>query len=265
RAAIAQLKEVFPSQDVITLKQRFGDLARETNRLRDLDVFILDQSRYITLVPEAMRDDLLPLFDNFQKSRQVEAKRISKWIASKTYTKEINQLESLFVHGYSATETLWSEKPSIELATTKITKTYKKIHKAALKIDHETPDAHIHKIRIDCKKLRYLLYFFGNQFDSKKIKTVSKHLKSLQDTLGIFNDLTVQGEFLTEYLDQFEHKDDINIRLIASLGGLISVLYLMQKQERKKSIKELAIFSNKANKKLFKETFINKEQGEHNE
>jgi len=256
RAAIAQLKVVFPEQDVPILKQRFGDLARKTNKLRDLDVFILDKERYMNLLPQSMRNDLTPMFDDFQDSRQAEAKRISRWIASKTYRGEMGELQALFNNGYSAMETLWSEKPSIDLAINKIQKTYKKIYKAAIKISHTTPDEAIHKIRIDCKKLRYLLYFFGSQFDKKKIKVVAKHLKKLQDKLGIFNDLTVQGDFLKNYLYQLEHKPKKDIMLIASVGGLISSLYTMQIQERDKCINELAVFSNHENRQLFKETFI---------
>lgn len=256
RAAIAQLKVVFPEQDVPILKQRFGDLARKTNKLRDLDVFILDKERYMNLLPQSMRNDLTPMFNDFQNSRQAEAKRISSWIASKTYRNEMGELQALFNNGYSAMETLWSEKPSIELAINKIQKTYKKIYKAAVKISHTTPDEAIHKIRIDCKKLRYLLYFFASQFDKNKIKVVAKHLKKLQDKLGIFNDLTVQSEFLKNYLYQLEHKPKKDIMLIASVGGLISNLYTMQIQERDKCINELAVFSNYENRQLFKETFI---------
>ena len=256
RAAIAQLKEVFPQDDVSLLKKRFGDLARKTNYLRDIDVFILDKERYMNLLPESMRNDLLPMYDDFEKNRQAEAKKISQWIASRAYRKEIGELQSLFINGYSAAETQWSEKPTIELAVNKIQKTYKKIYKAASKINNTTPDENIHKIRIDCKKLRYLLYFFGSEFSKKKLKIVSNHLKSLQDKLGIFNDLTVQGEFLKNYLYQLEHKPKNDIMLIAALGGLISSLYTMQIQQRDKCIEELAVFSNDDNRQLFGETFI---------
>ena len=67
----------------------------------------------------------------------------------------MQELENLFNKGYSACETAWSERPSIELAVSKITKRYKKIQKAALTISNDTPDSAIHSIRIDCKKLRY--------------------------------------------------------------------------------------------------------------
>ncbi|MCP3849129.1 MAG: CHAD domain-containing protein [Gammaproteobacteria bacterium] len=256
RAAIAQLKDVFPSQEVPILKKRFGDLAKETNHLRDLDVFILDKKRYMGMLPEVMQNDLLPMFADFEKDRQTEAKRIARWIGSRVYRQEMDELQSLFVNGYSAVETEWSEKPTIELAVNKIQKTYQKIYKASIIITINTPDDDIHDIRIDCKKLRYLLYFFGSEFKKKKLKIVLNHLKSLQDKLGIFNDLTVQGEFLRNYLASLDRKPKKNIMLIASLGGLISNLHSLQVKERDKCINELAAFADNENNQLFKETFI---------
>ncbi len=256
RAAVAQLKEVFPPQDVISLKQRFGALASETNYLRDLDVFILDKERYMGLLPPSLKDGLLPMFNDFEQSRAVEVKRIARWLSSRAYKQEMTELETLFENGYSALETHWSEQPIIELAVSKIQKRYKKIQKAASKITHNTADEDIHEIRINCKKLRYLLYFFGSLFNKKQVKVAGRHLKKLQNTLGIFNDLSVQTEFLENHLDQIEHQSRKNILLIASLGGLISSLHTMQMQEREKCIAALAVFSNGRNQGLFKQTFV---------
>lgn len=255
RAAIAQLKEVFPQQDVVMLKDRFGAIARETNHLRDLDVFILDKQRYMNLLPASLREGLMPMFDDFEQSRRTEVKRIARWLSSKSYRLEIEALQALFSQGYSALETEWSEKPTIDLAVNKIQQRYRKIQKAAAKINQDTPDEAIHGIRIDCKKLRYLLYFFGDLFNKKQVKVAANHLKVLQDKLGIFNDLTVQGEFLEDYLNTTEHKAKKDIMLIASLGGLISSLNTMHQQERANCIRELAIFSNQENRQLFKQTF----------
>jgi CHAD domain-containing protein len=256
RAAIAQLKDVFPEYDATMLKERFGNLARETNKLRDLDVFIIEKERYVNLLPNSLRKGILPMFKDFEKSRVEEVKRVSAWLSGKAYQQEMDELESLFVNGYSTLETEWSEKPSIQLAVKKIQKRYKKIQYAATNITQDTPDADIHCIRIDCKKLRYLLYFFDNLFDKNHVKVAGSHLKSLQNKLGNFNDFSVQGEFLENYLNAIEHKPKKDILLIAALGGLISSLHTMQLQERAKCMAELAIFSNTENQKLFKETFV---------
>ena len=256
RAAVAQLKVVFPEQDVIMLKERFGALARNTNLLRDLDVFIMEKDYYLSLIPKSLSSGLIPMFDDFEQNRKVEVKRIASWLTAQAYKKEITDLESLFKNGYCALETQWSEKPCIDLAVNKIQKRYKSIQKSAAIITADTPDSDIHSIRIDCKKLRYLLYFFDGLFDKKQVKIVVKHLKSLQDKLGLFNDLTVQGEFLEDYLYKIEHKASKDILLIASLGGLISTLHAKQVQERSRCIEELAVFSNEQNRQLFKTTFI---------
>ncbi len=255
RAAVVQLKEVFPADDVASLKERFGSLARQTNYLRDLDVFVLDKDRYMNLLPESLRNGLLPMFSDFENNRVKEVERISAWLSGKTYQKEISELESLFENGYSTIETQYSEQPTIELAVAKIQKRYKKIQYASAQITHSTPDEDIHSLRIDCKKLRYLLYFFDNLFNKKQAKVAGNHLKSLQNKLGVFNDLTVQKLFLENYLYKIEHKPEKDILLIASLGGLISSLHTMQIQEREKCITELAIFSNAENRQLFKTTF----------
>lgn len=134
-------------------------------------------------------------------------------------------------------------------------KRYKKIRKAALKITADTPDDDIHSLRIDCKKLRYLLYFFGGLFDGKQPKRAGKQLKRLQDRLGIFNDLSVQQNYLETYLDEIEHKANKDIYLIAALGGLIATLHRMQIASREESIHELHVFSSRANRELFDQAF----------
>jgi CHAD domain-containing protein len=50
----------------------------------------------------------------------------------------------------------------------------------------------VHRLRIDCKKLRYLLEFFRNVFEPKSITPMVHSLRQLQDHLGDFNDLELQ-------------------------------------------------------------------------
>ena len=61
-----------------------------------------------------------------------------------------------------------------------------------LEIDDDSPDEALHRLRIDAKKLRYLLEFFRALYPPKEIGAVVGALKSLQDNLGDFNDLSVQ-------------------------------------------------------------------------
>jgi CHAD domain-containing protein len=51
----------------------------------------------------------------------------------------------------------------------------------------------LHRLRIECKKLRYLLSFFRGFYPVEEMNLLIRDLKELQDHLGRFNDLRVQG------------------------------------------------------------------------
>ena len=56
----------------------------------------------------------------------------------------------------------------------------------------------LHRIRIDCKKLRYLLEFFCDLYPRKRISRFTRELKLLQDLLGEFNDTAAQLTLIEE-------------------------------------------------------------------
>ncbi len=66
----------------------------------------------------------------------------------------------------------------------------------------DTEDEVVHQLRINCKKLRYLMEFFAPLFPENEIKTLIKALKLLQDNLGNFNDYSVQQIFLRQVLNE---------------------------------------------------------------
>jgi CHAD domain-containing protein len=50
----------------------------------------------------------------------------------------------------------------------------------------------LHKLRIDCKKLRYTTEFFIPLYDQKTTSTFVEKLKQLQDPLGDIHDTFIQ-------------------------------------------------------------------------
>ena len=51
----------------------------------------------------------------------------------------------------------------------------------------------LHELRLDCKKLRYLLEFLRSLYPSGQIERLIKSLKGLQDVLGQFQDTESQA------------------------------------------------------------------------
>jgi inorganic triphosphatase YgiF len=86
---------------------------------------------------------------------------------------------------------------------------------------HEHLDeAQLHKLRIEAKKMRYALEFFGNLFEGKMISKAIKALSSLQDSLGGLNDAAVGRRLLKELVRT--HPDYDAPPQIAHAFGLVT-------------------------------------------
>jgi CHAD domain-containing protein len=85
-----------------------------------------------------------------------------------------------------------------DLAIKIIKKRNKKILDFGQKILLTGSDDFLHQLRIESKKLRYLLEFFQSLFSPEKIQILIRNLKLLQDNLGEFNDLFIQQERLID-------------------------------------------------------------------
>ena len=84
-------------------------------------------------------------------------------------------------------------------------KRFQKVSDRAANIGAKSGDTEIHQLRVDCKKLGYLLEYFQPLFKKSDYQRELKTLKQLQDYLGDFNDSSVQHDFLSHYLT---HKDE---------------------------------------------------------
>ncbi len=112
-------------------------------------------------------------------------------------------------------------------------------------LDNETDDEEVHELRIQCKKLRYLIEFFEPLFPSRDVKTLIKPLKTLLDNLGLFNDYSVQQVSLQAFLDQHASKGRRKDMAIASsIGALIVILHQRQLKERVRVVSSFAQFNS---------------------
>ncbi|MGB3221516.1 MAG: CHAD domain-containing protein [Desulforhopalus sp.] len=245
RSVLSLFKGVYAPEDTDRLKQDFASLMQKTNSLRDLDVYLLNKKKYFELVPEDTHEGLEILFNYFAEERKKEQKRVSQIIKSKTYLKEIGRLQKLFAEGASLVAGPKGEEKSLAFACKSILKRYDKVCKIARSIDDETEDETVHQLRINCKKLRYLIEFFAPIFPEDEIKSLIKSLKVLQDNLGNFNDYSVQQEFLRQVLNEkMGGFGGAELKVAESVGALTAMLNRLQQKERRQVMKNFALFDS---------------------
>lgn len=257
RSVLSLFKGVYSEADTMALKQDFSDIMKETNRLRDLDVYLLDRQELFELLPARMHVGLEQMFDAFTVERKKQLQQVIKMLNGKSYQHSMQAMQDKFSSADKLSAGPKALTASLPFATKLIWKRYGKVCRIARQIETSTPDVEIHQLRIQCKKLRYLMEFFSTLFPQKMLKDLIKSLKRLQDNLGRFNDFSVQQESLQEFLTTYakKHRTKNLIPMAESIGALIILLQQKQCQERSQIMQSFSHFDSPEIREEFSQVF----------
>jgi CHAD domain-containing protein len=255
RSVVALVKGAYSKEKTRELKTVFGQLARETNRLRDLDVYLLQEDAYRQEIPVGLRSGVDRLFNDFRLERRRVIRKIQRHFLSPEYSQLIGDQQAWLTTPQPATGARAS-LPIYEVASKEILKHYKLIRKEGMAIRPETEDEAVHELRIECKKLRYLLELFASLYRPADLKPILRRLRGLQDVLGDFNDYSVQTESMLDYLNAAKDLDKLSA---AALGSLIAVLHEKKLQARSHVTEYFMQFSDAKMSMRFELLFTKKE------
>lgn len=197
RSLLAQMKHVFPPDDVQRFRQAFAELGEQTNALRDLDVYLVRQNEYTRLLPAHLQPAIAPLFDHLRRLRGEALAAVVAALTSPEHARLMAEWQA-FLDQPSTDDPQASNAlvPIGVLARQRLLKRYRGMAKQAAKLARNASPQTLHALRIEGKKLRYLMEVFASLFPAKKVHALVDHLKHLQDILGDINDLTVQEAYL---------------------------------------------------------------------
>lgn len=250
RSLISLFKKSFGSERYQLLKTELKIAGSQTNNLRDLDVFLMDQDYYRSLLPENLWPGLNQIFRRIKRRRAIALKKVTSSLTGTAYQEQIGHL-LLTLQQPPEFMAKQSDSGIRQLAGRKILAQYQQIYTDGMAIQDTTPDQEVHNLRIECKKLRYLLELFAELFPADKVKQLVKLLKVLQDNLGRFNDFSVQREFLVH----FGQGKNLPADQFASINGLAAVLYNKQVYERHLVAENIALFVDKSIRNQFNHLF----------
>ncbi|MDX1436293.1 MAG: CHAD domain-containing protein [Anaerolineales bacterium] len=273
RSALSQVKGVFPSRVVGRFKADFKYLGTLTNPLRDLDVYLLKEAAYRAMLPGNLREDIDPLFDLLKRKRIQAHRAVVRGMGTKKYAKIFDSWAEFLGppeperSGKDAADDVQYEmelaldpdapnawRPVIKLARARIRKRYQLVVRTGEEIKDTGTDEALHGLRIECKKLRYLLEFFHSLFPAEKIDFLIKQLKRLQDNLGDFNDLSVQQGYLLGISEELPQNKQ-SVRTLLAVGALVGELEARQREVKEAFADTFAEFASPDNQALFNELF----------
>jgi CHAD domain-containing protein len=256
RSALSQIKKVFPPAQTKKWKKKFKTLGCASNRLRDLDVFLLKKEEYKNLLPDRRERDRL--FSDLKAKREQEIHTFIHLLKSDFYIR-LKENWKTFLQNQERDDAVSrkAERSTLMSARDILRHRMSLVLKKGGRINTVSPDEDLHALRIECKKLRYSIEFFSSLFSDKDMRDLITHLKTLQDHLGQHNDICIEQEELKKFLSTQSKKlsEEDLIRLSASVVGLIARLEEQKKTGRESFDLVFKEFTHPVNLKHFNRLF----------
>ena len=187
--------------------------------------------------------------------RRMEQKQLAKALQSRKIIAFLNSWQR-YLTADKRKQGVDADLMIADLAGRIIHRRFKRVMRDGQALDAATPDETVHRLRIQCKKLRYAIEFFSSLYPTGKITQLVKQLKGLQDILGDFNDLSVQQQMLQGALkDLKSEQGQQRIGIAAALGGLMQSLFAEQQELRGHFTEAFVLFSDPENMALYRELF----------
>lgn len=256
RSALTQLKGVLPPERAAHFRAEFSWLGQITGPTRDLDVYLLKMPEYRASLPERLREDLDPLDEFLHRHQKIEHQELVQLLETQRYQSLLADWEDFLEQPLiDDSERPEGATPILDLASRRIWKSSRKVFKKGGAIGPDTPAQALHRLRIECKKLRYLLEFFRSLYPAEQLQPLISALKRLQDNLGAFNDLEVQQETLRTFARTMLAERIGTANSLMAMGRLVERLEQRQVEERRIFQRRFDRFSSRKNRRSFKQLF----------
>lgn len=262
RSALAQVTGVFPDPVLRHFGEEFRWLGERTGPTRDMDVYLLKIPGYQKALPEGVRDQLDPLVRFLSKKKRKEHGQLLRSLGAKRYARLLDDWGAFLRSPAEPDPGLPNAGRPIRLvASERIWKVYRKVLKRGRRTDRKTSPETLHQLRIDCKKLRYLMTFFQSLYPPETLKPLIKELKNLQDTLGDFNDLYVQRAALLGFAGEMLATGAAPPATLMAMGQLMGQLETRQSVEGDAFRERFQRFAGEKNRRRFRSLFAGAEEG----
>ncbi|HEY6533939.1 MAG TPA: CHAD domain-containing protein [Acidimicrobiales bacterium] len=267
RSVLKEGAHVLPPESREHFRDGFKWLGDITTPQRDADVHLLDFPDLVASLPPERAEALEPLralLVERQRSchqqlvtdlRSLRRARLGQEWAAFLAGEGAWPADDGGEPGSDAPEAL---DPAIVVVAKRIRKAHRRLVQDGRAIDDASPATALHDLRKDAKRLRYLLECFGSLFPVGDVATAVKPLKSLQDTLGTFQDTEVQIHALEGFGEQLIERGAGAPTLLA-MGAVIENVGARGVGARKEFATRFATFDSAAVRAAYKRLSLDAE------
>lgn len=195
RATLRLLTPVFAPGGLRVYSKGLGRLAGVAGPVRDRDVLLADLAERAPALPEDVQPAFAALSERLREERDKAFTALIAFLESDAYAEFLREFAALMNEPEG-----WDDRPRVcDLAGSTIWHHYELLRahdRGGLPVDPEE----LHAMRIDGKRLRYVLEFFAETLGSQADEVI-KPLMAFQDHLGVLNDISVARRLLAPHAD----------------------------------------------------------------
>src|SRR6201990_1730397 len=229
RSILKLAGDVLPENLAERFQPEFKWLGDLTTPVRDLDVYLLEFDAMAARLTSATPHDLDPFRSFLARHRTAERRRLVRGLRSLRF----EELMADWRHAPRPAGADAEGGPTVAmLARQRITRAYQNAVRRGKRITEESPGDDVHALRKRCKELRYLLEVFRPVCAKTAHRRLVKELKSLQDTLGDFQDGEVQREAVREFAAAMMEQGAAPPETVLAMGELAAQLDATQLNAR---------------------------------
>jgi CHAD domain-containing protein len=144
------------------------------------------------------------------------------------------------------------EQPVGKVAAAAIDRAWRRLVHHGRALSKESALDEFHEVRIDGKKLRYLLELFRSAYSSVDLGPTIRTLKALQDCLGDLNDARVQEEALRLLAPRVAAEGGPATGTLLVIGRLIERSEVARARARRRYERRFAALDSKENRRLLR-------------
>ena len=202
RTLVTQIKQVLPPVKEKHYREIFSWLSKETSEHRDLDVFLQDIPRHLSVLPDKMRNDLEPLRAALSERWNKTHQRLLQVLDSEKFNSFVSDYRACLTAGLrDHFQTVAGSRTALVIANRVIWQAYQKMLKQGSMVSQSGDREVLHELRKTAKKLRYLLETFRSLYPWQDMENVIMQCRKMQNILGQIVDFRVQQNYLMGLVD----------------------------------------------------------------
>jgi CHAD domain-containing protein len=219
RTGLRQMKRVLPRPAVARFSDELRFLSAESGPLRDLDVFLADLALRLPELPRSERGALVAL-EAFARERRADLLAAFRATLSGPRVRAFLAEWRAFLEQAGPDEPDAAAEPVLRVVSRRLARRRRALLARGKRLEHGSPAAKLHALRIECKKLRYLLDLFRSLYRPADVEALTSAVRRFQVSLGEANDAVVEIELLEDLARGMLERGQASAATLLAIGRL---------------------------------------------